>query len=221
MDLARVRLFGYAGLAGACAMFAGDMLFYGQFGSGGDALTTSLDVVRRTDPRRLAVGGLASIIGGFGYALGACHVYGQMAVLPGWLRSSVAGAFLLIAIIATATHAVWGSFALSLVTSTSDNVSLANYLSAHFLIGAAVGAPASLLLAAAIVMRRTAWPVWFAIVSPGAIYLLLMTAGYLPAPLGAPIVGGAFNLAFALFYGASIAESHMRWKKVVTSASGR
>ena len=36
------RIGGYAGLVGACAMFAGDMLFYGHLGTGGDALTSSL-----------------------------------------------------------------------------------------------------------------------------------------------------------------------------------
>ncbi len=209
MNVLTTRSCGYAGLIGACAMFAGDMFFYGQLGSGSDALNTSLDVVRRTDPHRLAIGGLVSIIGGFGYALGACHVYGQMAVRPAWLRLCVAGAFLLVAIIATATHAVWGSFALTLATASNDAL-VGNYLSAHFFLGGLVGAPASLLLAAAIVTRVTIWPVWFAVVSPGAIYLLLSNAAYLPAPLGAAIVGGAFNLAFALFYGASIAHSHMR-----------
>lgn len=204
------RLFGYAGLIGAGAMFAGDMLFYGQLGSGSDALATSLDVVRSADPQRLAMGGLAAIIGGFGYALGAFHVYGQMGERPAWLRLSVAGSFLLIAIVATATHAVWGSFALTMAPGVSKNPLIADYLSLHFLIGGVVGAPASLLLALAIVGRKTRWPVWFALVSPGAVYLLLANASFLPSPLGAPIVGGAFNLAFALFYGVSIVQAAVR-----------
>ncbi|MFC7379798.1 hypothetical protein [Brevundimonas sp. GCM10030266] len=210
MNTATVRLCGYAGLIGAFAMFVGDMLFYGQFGSGNDALSSSLDVVRRTDPDQLALGGLTSVVGGFGYALGAGHVYGRMAVRHLWLRVSVAGAFLLVAVIATATHAVWGSFALALVTASSNSDLVGAYLSKHFLVGGLVGVPASLLLAAAILTRATNWPIWFAVVSPGAIYLLLSNATYLPAPLGAPIVGGAFNLAFAFFYGASVAHSHFR-----------
>jgi len=210
MNSLNTRIFGYAGLVGAIAMFAGDMLFYGQWGTGSDALATSLDVVRRADPRRLAMGGLAAIIGGFGYALGALHVYGQMAERPGWLRLGVAGSFLLIAVVATATHAVWGSFALTMTPGVSSNPLIDDYLSRHFLIGGIVGVPASLLLALAIVGRKTKWPVWFALVSPGALYLVLANAAFLPSPLGAPIVGGAFNLAFALFYGVSIAQAVVR-----------
>jgi hypothetical protein len=210
MAEARTRLFGYAGLLGACVMFIGDMLFYGQWGSGSDALTASLDVVQSADPERLALGGFASIIGGFGYALGACHVYGQLSERPSWLRLSVAGSFLFLAIIATATHAVWGSFALTVAHGGLSDAIVARYLSIHFLVGGFVGIPASLLLAASVLTRRTKWPIWFAFVSPGVMYLLLSNAGYLPAPLGAPIVGGAFNLAFVLFYGASVAQMAVR-----------
>ena len=204
MTPSTTRLLGYAGLIGACAMFGGDMLFYGQWGGGGDALAGSLEVVRRADSQRLAIGGFASIIGGFGYSLGACHVYGRMTAQSAWLRVLVAGGFLAIAVIATATHAVWGSFALSVASGAPEASVIANYLSLHFVIGGLVGGPASVLLLAAIVLRRTDWPVWFAAVSPGAIYVLLSTAAYLPAPFGAVIVGGAFNLAFVLFYGLSV-----------------
>ncbi|MNS71848.1 hypothetical protein D3C72_1052390 [compost metagenome] len=205
MNSSTTRLLGYAGLVGACAMFGGDMLFYGQWGTGADALAGSLEVVRRADSQRLAIGGFASIIGGFGYSLGACHVYGRMASQSAWLRVLVAAGFLAIAVIATATHAVWGSFALSVASGTPDASLIADYLSLHFVIGGLVGGPASVLLLGAIVLRRTDWPVWFAAVSPGAIYVLLSTAAYLPAPFGAVIVGGAFNLAFVLFYGVSVA----------------
>lgn len=205
MTPSTTRLLGYAGLIGACAMFGGDMLFYGQWGTGANALSGSLEVVRRADSQRLAIGGLASIVGGFGYALGACHVYGRMASQAAWLRVSVAIGFLAIAVIATATHAVWGSFALSIASGTPDASSISRYLSLHFIIGGLVGGPTSVLLLGAIALGRTDWPDWFAAVSPGAIYVLLSTAAYLPAPFGAVVVGGAFNLAFVLFYGVSVA----------------
>lgn len=205
MNPSMVRLCGYAGLLGACAMFAGDMLFYGQWGSGAEALSGTYDAIERGDPQRLVIGGLMSIIGGLGYSLGAFHVYGRLAARPSWLRLGVTAGFLATAVIATATHAVWGSFALAVVSGAPAPTLIAKYLSLHFAIGGGVGIPASLLLAGAIAIRRTDWPVWFAAVSPGAIYLLLSTASYLPAPFGASLVGGAFNLAFAVFYGISVA----------------
>jgi hypothetical protein len=197
-------------------MFAGDMLFYGQWGSGAEALSETYAMVEGADPRRLVFGGLMSILGGIGYSLGAWHVYGCLAARPVWLRLGITAGFLAIAIIATATHAVWGSFALTVVGGVSDPTLIANYLSLHFAIGGVVGVPASLLLAGAIALRHTDWPIWFAAVSPGGIYLLLSTASYLPAPLGAAFVGGAFNLAFVLFYGVSVVISH---RQAVTQAS--
>lgn len=205
MKPSTVRLCGYAGLLGACAMFAGDMLFYGQWASGADALSGTYELVEQADPERLVVGGLMSIMGGIGYSLGACHVYGRLGARPAWLRLSITAGFLAIAVIATATHSAWGSFALAVVSGASDPTLIANYLSLHFTIGGVMGVPASLLLAGAIALRRTDWPIWFAAVSPGAIYLLLSTASYLPAPLGAAFVGGGFNLAFVLFYALSLA----------------
>lgn len=148
-----------------------------------------------------------SVVGGLGYSLGACHVYGRLAARPAWLRLSITAGFLAIAVIATATHAVWGSFALAVLGGGPDASLIANYLSLHVLLGGAVGFPASILLAGAIVLRRTDWPMWFAALNPGAIYLVLSTASYLPAPLGAVAVGGGFNLAFTLFYAASVAVS--------------
>lgn len=210
MNTSLTRLCGYAGLIGACAMFAGDMLFYGQWGTGGDALKSSLDVVQRNTPQHLFLGGMTSIVGGLGYALGACHIYGQMSLRSGWLRACVAGGFLLIAIIATATHAVWGSFALTVATGGPRDSLVATYLSAYFLLGLFVGIPLSALLAVAIFRRQTNWPTWFGVISPGALYLILENADHLPAPLGAPIVGGAFNLAFAVFYGTSIIISRVK-----------
>jgi hypothetical protein len=186
-------------------MFAGDMLFYGQWGSGADALSGTYDAVERRDPQQLVVGGLMSIIGGLGYSLGALHVYGRLAERPSWLRLSVTAGLLATAVIATATHAVWGSFALTVVSGAPAPTLIANYLALHFAIGVVVGIPVSFLLAGSIALGRTDWPIWFAAVNPGAIYLLLSTASYLPAPFGASFVGGAFNLAFAAFYGIIIA----------------
>jgi hypothetical protein len=204
MNSAVIRLCGYAGLLGACAMFVGDMLFYGQWGSAEQALSQTYEVVSRADPQHLVLGGLMSVLGGLGYVVGALHVYGRLNAQPAWLRLSLAAGFIVIAIISTATHAVWGSFALA-VAGGLNTTSIANYLSLHFAIGGVIGAPVSLLLAGAIALRRTNWPRWFAVISPGGIYLLASTAYYLPAPLGAVVVGGAFNLAFALFYAVSLA----------------
>lgn len=217
-----IRLAALAGLLGACAMLIGDLLFYGQWGSGADALRASLDIVQEADPDRLIFGGLMSGVGGLGYALGVLHVFSQLSARPVWLRRSVAFSFLAMALIAATTHAVWASFALAIVGGAPRSVDLiGSYLNLHFMIGGLVGAPASILLAAAILFRASKWPVWFALINPGAIYLVLSSASYLPAPLGAGLVGGAFNLAFAIFYGISLIVSFTKPSGVPVGAPNR
>jgi hypothetical protein len=198
------RLAALAGLAGACLLFGGDMLFYGQWGSGADALTGTLAEVRGADSSRLVIGGMASILGGLGYSLGVLHVWERLSPAAPWLRRAVAAGVLLVAIIATATHAVWGAFALAVGTGDAAASAVGRYLDLHFLIGGIVGAPTSILLFAAVASGRSAWPRAFAAVSPGALYLLFSTATWFPTPLGAAVVGGGFNLAFAVFYGVSL-----------------
>ncbi|MDB5472241.1 MAG: putative rane protein [Caulobacter sp.] len=196
-----VRLAALAGLLGSAAMFFGDMLFYGQWGGGAEALSGSYAIVERADPGRLMIGGLLSMAGGVGYVLGSIHIWARLGPAPSWLRGATVGAVLMIAVVATATHAVWGAYALIITTQSAEAANLVSrYLGLHFLIGGAVGGVASLLLLGAILLRRSNWPAWFAVVNPGALYLLLSTATWLPAPFGAPLVGGAFNLAFAVFF---------------------
>ena len=191
-------------------MFAGDMLFYGQWGSGADAVSGSLAVVSRMGPERLMLGGFMSILGGLGYVAGAAHVYRRMEAVPPLLRWGISAGFLSVAVISTATHAVWGSFALAVAGGATQGMMLAhglviwNYLSLHFLIGGVVAVPTCLLLLGVILRRRTDWPLYFAVVNPGLIYLVLSKASFLPAPIGAAVVGGGFNLAFVLFYGLSL-----------------
>ena len=199
-----VRLCGYAGLLGALAMFAGDMLFYGQWASGADALSHLWARVQQSEPSHLVLGGLTSILGGLGYTLGVGHVYGRITTDRPWLRLAIVGGFFAIAIIATATHAVWGSFALAIHSGAANAIQIGGYLALYFQIGGIIGVAISILLAIAVLTRQTQWPLWFAVINPGAIYLLLSTAAYLPAPIGAPVVGGAFNIAFLIFYAASL-----------------
>ena len=203
-----VRLCGYAGLLGALAMFAGDMLFYGQWASGADALNNIWARVQQSNPTHLVLGGLTSILGGIGYTLGVAYIYARISTGRAWLKLCILGGFFAIAIIATATHAVWGSFALAINSGAANAVQIGDYLALYFQIGGIVAVVPSILLAIAVVTRQTKWPIWFVVINPAVIYLLLSTAAYLPAPIGAPVVGGAFNIAFIIFYATSLLLPH-------------
>jgi cytochrome c oxidase subunit IV len=199
------RLTALAGLAGAAAMFAGDMLFYGQWGSGEAARAESLHLVATAAPSRLMLGGLLSVLAGLGYLAGAVHVLQRLKV--GRLLAGVTiGLLVAVLVVSIATHAVWGAFALAVASGSEPaRVMVGRYLDLYFLIGESLALPVSLLLLGLTITGRTLWPRWVGLFNPGLIYLVLSTATWWPAPLGAAVVGGAFNLAFGVFFLVSLA----------------
>lgn len=190
-----------AGLAGALVMFAGDMLFYGQWASGAAAYSDSMGVVDTRPVWNLMLGGLLGPLAGVGYLCGLLHIAER--VQPAGRAMQVLVGFGLLAVfsIAIGTHSVWGALAVA-GAARSD---VGAYLELFFLVGQIIAVPVALLLFGITVLGRTAWPRGAAAANPGLLYLLLATATWLPAPIGAAIVGGAFNLAFAAFFAVSLA----------------
>jgi hypothetical protein len=147
-----------------------------------------------------------SILGGLGYVVGAVHVYQALEPARPLLRRLITAGVLITVLVAIATHAVWGAFALTLAAGEPGAEALVRgYLSTHFVIGQLIGLPTAMLLLTVTLLGETRWPRWTAVLNPGVLYLVFTTAAWFPAPLGAAIVGGAFNLAFALFFAASLA----------------
>jgi len=202
------RFLALAGLLGALTMFTGDMLFYGGWGSGADLLANLPSQVAARSPNQLMAGGLLAIPAGLGFLGGAVHVYGR--VSPGW-RIAVTAPLLALFVAAIATHAIWGAFAIALATgSHALSAVVGRYLDLCFLVATVLAVPAALSLLIACVLGRTTWPRWMSLANPTLLYLVLQGARWLPAPLGAPLLGGAFNLAFALFFTLSLATSQER-----------
>lgn len=201
--IAAQRLTALAGLAGALVMFVGDLLFYGQWASGAEGLRSSLAVVETRSHLVLALGGWLSSLGGLGYMVGVVHVWSRTPSASLQWRVVATGLIAFVISIAIATHAVWGAFALT----AGRHGSVTAYLSVYFRIGMLVAVPASLVLAGLVVTGKTTWPRWSVALNPGLIYAVLSTAAWLPAPIGAAVVGGAFNLAFAAFFAMSLATA--------------
>lgn len=197
---------GVAGLLGAGLMFAGDQLFYGHWGSGAEPWAAALDTIRRHSPARLMLGGVLCVPAGVGYLLGLFHVHARLAPAPALARNTVTALLGTLFVLATATHAVWGGYALMVQRETVDQALggavawLRMYLDLFGAVGQWIGVPASLGLLGLTLWGRTTWPRWAAILNPGLLYFGLATATWLPGPFGAAIVGGGFNLAFTLFF---------------------
>lgn len=201
-----------AGLLGAAVLYAGDLLLFGHFGSAADWQAGATRTVAAASTSRLWAAGLVAPIAGLGYVIGALHVHARLAPAPAALRTLTSLLFAALGVYACAVHAVWGSHALAWRAALGDpafeplRLELRAYLD-HFYLGAKlVGYPASVLLGALVLAGSSSFPRWTVVCNPGLVNTL---AGWLvvlvPAPLGALLDSGLFNLSFVLFYALALA----------------
>lgn len=208
--------FGLFGFLGAFLMYVGDLMFFGAWGDGA-AAGRYLEVIASRDPQWLVLGGLLAVPAGMGYLVGLSHLLKRMAPAPAMLARLAAMLLGLLFVLTIATHAVWGGYALVVHGAAADpalegaQAILRGYLDELFQIGQWLAIPACLLVLGLTLWGRTGWPRWMALFNPAVLYIVLGSASWLPAPLGQPIAGGGFNLAFALFFLASLL-SDQPWK---------
>src|SRR5262249_22524076 len=74
-----------------------------------------------------------------------------------------------------------------------------------YYIGLAPSLVGAVLLAYAVLRKRTCYPRWFAALNPALLYPLATLFQSLPAPLGGLLVIGAGNLVFFVFFDVSTA----------------
>ena len=204
---------GLAGFFGALLLFAGDMLMYGHWGSGLEFDTRSREIIASASTVRLHAAGLTAPLSLLGYLPGALHLYWR--ILPGriGLRAVVAIGMALTFILAAAQHAVLGALALAqqAAAPVPEPNPVLNAVGAYvgFIHRAAeiVGYPTLLLLLVLVLLRKTTYPRWTALLNPGLLMLILVSpaAMHIPAPFGAILVGGFYNLPLCLFFLISIA----------------
>ncbi len=205
-----MRASAVAGLVGALLMFLGDMLFYGQWGSGRDALTRSFELASGMPAERLMLGGLVAMPAGAAYLLGLFHIHHRLKHQHWRAGLGILTGMAAILVTALATHVAWGAFALA-ARSGSDEAArlIGHYLSFHFRIAQVIAVPTTIGFTLLVLFGRTSWPKWSVAFNPGLLYVLLATGSWIPGPFGAALVGGAFNLAFATFFLMSALAPHL------------
>ncbi|MBC6982250.1 DUF6796 family protein [Caulobacter sp. 17J80-11] len=209
-----ILLTGLCGLAGALLLFAGDMLFFGRFGSGAEAVLA--ETTARASTARLIIGGAVAPFAGLGYLIGCAHLFWRLAPAPAWARAGVTLGAALLFLAGACVHAAWGAYALAIRAAATEPAlaplrdTIGGYTDVLFALAYAAGYPAAVVLFVLVAAGRTSWPRWTALVNPVLVKPLLETAGWIPAPLGAVLVGGGFNLAMAVFFAVSIATCGRR-----------
>lgn len=213
------RSAGIAGLAGALLFFAGDMLFYGYWGSGASFASGMLATVQHASVERLFAGGLVAPLAACLCIIGFWHVY--LNVRP---KAAVVGrvmlvAFWLLMIAGSAIHMLWTAKGLAMKYCSGQGPECTNliaamksYWSLADMQGEIPGYVGALLLAVLVVLGKTMYPRWTVIFNPAVLIAVSSFAYLVPAPLGAILVGGGINLSIAVFFAVSAATT---WKRRV------
>lgn len=200
-----------AGLVGALLMFTGDMLLYGHFGSGAEFINRYKTVIISASTFRLYVAGAVGPVAAIFYLIGAYHLYLRLQPARALPRIVTSLAFAALFVIAGAVHAVWAAYALVLravahgQANADVETGMRAYLDLVYRMAEVVGYPAALLLLVLVLIGRTTYPRWSVVLNPGLLMLASPLVVFLPAPIGAPVVGGLFNLAFVVFFAFSLA----------------
>jgi hypothetical protein len=219
------RWAGVAGVCGALLFFAGDMLFYGHWGSGAGFHEGMMETVRKASLGRLFAGGLVGPFAACLCILGFWHVYLNVRPAQEFLRRVMLVLFTVLMVWGSAIHTLWTAKGLAVkVCYASDDAgcrallpAVNSYWDLAYNIGAVPGYFGAILLLGLVALGKTWYPRWTVVANPAVLMLLSPLADRVPAPLGAVLTGGFTNLSIAVFFLVSVWTT---WRRGVPTASG-
>jgi hypothetical protein len=212
-----MRWAGVAGLAGALLFFCGDMLLNGHWGAGSTFREGALRMLHESSPRRLFIGGLLGPVAGCLCVLGFWHVRQNLVG-----RSPMVGRIVFFALAAamvavSAVHALLVPLALARGYSDAHGgtaqellEALRNYYGLTYSLAKGPAYLGAILLLILVVLGKSAYPRWTALANFGLLLLLEPLTDWVPAPLGAPLVGGFESLCLTLFFLVSVISTWRR-----------
>jgi hypothetical protein len=207
---------GVLGLLGAVFLFAGDMLLYGHFGSGSGVAEGARIVALQAPFFRLFLGGLLGPLCATLYLVGFWHVYQNVSPRALWPARIVTAGFSLGMITGGAFHSLWGTRQLLVRFAEQPPAAppelfnaVRKYMELTYEASLVPFVVGFLILLIVVLAGRSNYPRWTALVNPGLLLVSRPLAGHVPAPFGAVLVGGYFNLAFCLFFAVSVATTRL------------
>lgn len=212
------RLAGVAGLCGALLFFAGDMLFYGHWGSGAGFHQGMIKTVSNASLVRLYAGGLVGPVAACLCIVGFWHVYLNVRPAQARIGQVMLVAFFLLMVFGSAIHTLWTTRGLAIKYCYGDDdvgcravvQAVNSYWDLAYNLGAAPGYLGAVLLLGLVLLGKTWYPRWTALANPAVLVVLSPLADRAPAPLGAVLSGGFTNLSIALFFLVSVLTT---WKR--------
>ena len=200
----RLRASGLIGILAASIMFLSDCIIMDSSASGTEFRYVALDRLAESPTWRLTWGGIAGPIGACFFVIGFGHIY--LALRPGGNLCAAACAVGLATgyVILGAWHAA-GPMLAFIIRSLPADVDPTSHESWAYLmnlgfVGFVPAALSLLLFPVLILFRQSMYPKWFALFTPGSIYLGTFAFMYLPAPIGGYLVMGSGSLSFWVFF---------------------
>jgi hypothetical protein len=202
------RWAGVAGVCGALLFFAGDMLFYGHWGSAAGFHEGMIQTVRNASLGRLFAGGLVGPFAACLCTVGFWHVYLNVRPSQEFVGRVMLVLFAVLMVCGSAIHTLWTARGLAMkFCYGSDDVgcrallpAVNSYWDLAYNIGAVPGFIGAIVLIGLVLWRKTWYPRWTVLANPAVLMLLSPLADRVPAPLGAVLTGGFTNLSIAVFF---------------------
>jgi len=195
------------GLIGALMMFCGDMTLYydkNDFKHDG-TLDPIINIMKNLPPIRVMIGGWIGPVAAFLYCIGFYHI---VLITDESLHKVAFAAFLLSCMGIIAGGAYHSHCAYLGLLGADDQRKDLDIVLKYFqklpiilYLGEGLGLLALIVL---IVLEKTVFPVWIAVLSPGALYLLKPLSRKLPKGLHMILCGGFSNIVFMVYYLAAI-----------------
>jgi len=211
------RIAGLCGLSGALLFFAGDMLFYGYFGSGASFADGMRATVMQASTLRLFAGGLVAPVAACLCIVGFWHVFLNVRPSSAILGRVMLGCFFVLMVAGSAVHTLWTAKGLALKYCYGQSSPCSDLLDATkaywtlaYNLGAIPGYLGAVLLLVLVLAGKTWYPRWTAVANPAVLILLSSLAVKIPSPLGSILVGGSANLSIAVFFLVSVATTWTR-----------
>jgi hypothetical protein len=204
MTQSKTRLLLWSGCLGAAVLFAGDMLFYGEWGS---ARLWSheyfLSMMAKVAPWRLHLGAITGPVGVGFWLLGAVGLWHCCRRSVPWLAMVMLACISIMGLLTLLQHGIFGpmGFAIRFCGRNSDAVIQILKLNSQLI---TLMTPFAYIYAAIWIFltlrRQSGVPRWTVLLAPLITNRLEKVAFWVPAPLGLPLWDGWSNVVLALWF---------------------
>jgi hypothetical protein len=204
MEKKKIRWLLWAGCLGAVILFAGDMLFYGEWGS---ARVWSYDyflsMMAKVAPWRLYLGAITGPIGVGFWLLGAVGLwYSCRRAIP-WLAMVMLACISIMALLTLLQHGIFGPMGFASRFCGPNNDTVGQIIKLNDLL-ITLMTPFAYIYAAIWIFltlwKKSGVPRWTVLLVPLITNRLEKVAFWVPAPLGLPLWDGWSNVVLASWF---------------------